>query len=139
MMVRPAVLCPIDFSQASRGALRYAAAIAEHFYAGLTVVTVDDPLLSGAAETLYRDDLRASTRVALEQFITDSFRRPPTVAELHFEVAVGKPATEIARLTQARGADLIVMSTHGRAGMAKMFFGSTTERVLRETRVPVLV
>ena len=139
MMVRPAILCPIDFSQSSRGALRFAAAIAEHFYAGLTVVTVDDPLLSGAADTLYGDDLRASTRGALEQFVTDSFRRLPTVAEWHFEVAVGKPATEIARLAQARGADLIVMSTHGRAGMAKMFFGSTTERVLRETRIPVLV
>ena len=73
----------------------------------------------GQPRPLYGDDLRASTRGALEQFVTDSFRRPPTVAELHFEVAVGKPATEIARLAQARGADLIVMSTHGRAGMAK--------------------
>jgi nucleotide-binding universal stress UspA family protein len=139
MMVRSPVLCPIDFSQASRGALRYAAAIAEHFYAGLTVATVDDPLLSGATETPYRDDLRASTKGALEQFVTDSFRRLPTVAELYLEVVVGKPATEIARLAEARGADLIVMSTHGRAGLAKMFFGSTTERVLRETRIPVLV
>ena len=33
MMTRPSVLCPIDFSDASRGALRYAAAIAEHFHA----------------------------------------------------------------------------------------------------------
>ena len=138
-MVRPAVLCPIDFSHASRGALRFAAAIAEYFHAALTVVTVDDPLLSGATETLYRDDLQASTQGALEQFVTDSFRRLPTVAELFFEVVVGKPATEIARLAEARGADLIVMSTQGRAGMAKMFFGSTTERVLRETRIPVLV
>jgi nucleotide-binding universal stress UspA family protein len=35
-------------------------------------------------------------------------------------------------------ADLIVMSTHGLTGMRKLFFGSTTERVLRETTVPVL-
>ena len=37
-MVRPSILCPIDFSEPSRGALRFAALIAEHFFAGLTVV-----------------------------------------------------------------------------------------------------
>ena len=35
--------------------------------------------------------------------------------------------------------DLIVISSHGRSGLRKMFFGSTTERVLRETTVPVLI
>jgi nucleotide-binding universal stress UspA family protein len=37
------------------------------------------------------------------------------------------------------GAGLIVVSSHGRSGLRKMFFGSTTERVLRETSIPVLV
>jgi nucleotide-binding universal stress UspA family protein len=39
----------------------------------------------------------------------------------------------------ALGVDLIVMSSHGRSGVRKLFFGSTIERVLRETSVPVLV
>ena len=52
---------------------------------------------------------------------------------------VGKPATAILRCALDRSPDLIVMSTHGRTGWRKMFFGSTTERVLRETSVPVLV
>jgi nucleotide-binding universal stress UspA family protein len=52
---------------------------------------------------------------------------------------VGRPAPEILRVAQETGADLIVMSSHGRSGVRKMFFGSTTERVLRETTVPVLV
>ena len=50
MIRRPSVLCPIDFSVASRGALRYALAIAEHFGAGLTLVTVNDPLMADATE-----------------------------------------------------------------------------------------
>ena len=49
-MSRPTILCPIDFSIASRGALRYAIAIAEHFGARLTLLTVSDPLLNEAAE-----------------------------------------------------------------------------------------
>ena len=43
------VLCPVDFSDASRAALRQAAAVAEYFGARLTVLTVDDPLLAQVA------------------------------------------------------------------------------------------
>ena len=140
MVIRPSVLSAVDFSESSRGALRFAAAIAEHFYAGLTVVSVDDPLLSGAAGMVYGETAAAMAQQELEQFVKDTFRRRrPILAELQFEIAIGKPAIEIQRIAQARGSHLIVMSSHGRTGMSKLFFGSTTERVLRETNVPVLV
>ena len=42
-------------------------------------------------------------------------------------------------MARERSSDLIVVSTHGLTGMRKLFFGSTTERVLRETTTPVLV
>lgn len=50
MNVRPSILCPIDFSEASAGALRYAAAIAAHFATRLIVLTVENPLLTEAAD-----------------------------------------------------------------------------------------
>jgi nucleotide-binding universal stress UspA family protein len=53
-------------------------------------------------------------------------------------VAVGKPAQQILHTAREEACDLIVMSTHGLTGMRKLFFGSTTERVLRETTIPVL-
>jgi nucleotide-binding universal stress UspA family protein len=140
MPPRP-ILCPVDFSEASRGALRFAATIAEHFYTGLTVVTVEDLLLSEAAATAYgKGWYERQTEQDLERFVKDTFRRRlPIVAELHLEVAIGNPATEILRVVDERQPDLIVMSTHGRTGVSKLFLGSTTERLLRETRVPVLV
>ena len=49
-MSRPSILCPIDFSSASRGALRYAIAIADRFGARLTLLAVNDPILTEAAE-----------------------------------------------------------------------------------------
>jgi nucleotide-binding universal stress UspA family protein len=55
------------------------------------------------------------------------------------ECAVGKPAAEILRVSRDRACDLIVMSSHGLTGARRLFFGSTTERVLRETTTPVLV
>ena len=42
MDVRPSILCPVDFSDGSAGALRYAAAVASHFATRLIVLTVED-------------------------------------------------------------------------------------------------
>ena len=54
------------------------------------------------------------------------------------DFAVGMPAAEILRVARERSCDLIVMSAHGSAGLPTVV-GSITERVLRETPVPVLV
>ena len=50
MTTTPTILCPIDFSDASRGAVRYAAAIAEHFRAKVLLLAVEDPLLTEALD-----------------------------------------------------------------------------------------
>jgi universal stress protein A len=141
MILRPSVLCPIDFSDASRGALRYAAAVAEHFCAKLTVLTINDPLLEVAADTAYGTAwLPHDSHGELRRFVESTFAgRMLGVQELQSEVATGKPAPEILRVARERSCDLIVMSAHGLTGVRKLFFGSTTERVLRETTVPVLV
>lgn len=141
MVLRPSVLCPVDFSAASRGALRYAGALAEHFHATLTVLTVNDPLLADAAIAFRGSDwLSGQSEQDLEAFVKDTFTsRRPTVPELQLAVATGKPAPVILRTALERRSDVIVMSSHGLTGPAKLIFGSTTERVLRETSVPVLV
>ena len=50
MNSRSTILCPVDFSDASRGALRYARAIAEHFGSRLVILAVEDPLLTEAVD-----------------------------------------------------------------------------------------
>ena len=141
-MVRsPSVLCPVDFSDNSRGALRYAAAIASHLGARLTLLAVNDPLLVEAAQLaagpghLVEDTVRE-----VDTFCRQTFDgKLQAVADVRLEVAAGKPAEEILRMSRERGCDIIVMGSHGSTGFRKLFFGSTTERVLRETTVPVLV
>jgi nucleotide-binding universal stress UspA family protein len=141
MSARPSVICPIDFSEASRSALYHAVAIAEHFGAQLTVMSVDDPLLAEvAASAGHSPSLVEETERELRRFAVDALDRPQQRAlTTEFVVRVGKPATEILDVAAARHADLIVMGSHGRSGVRKLFFGATTERVLRETRFPVLV
>jgi nucleotide-binding universal stress UspA family protein len=141
MNVRPSILCPIDFSDASAGALRYAAAIASHLATRLLVLTVEDPLLTEAMDlgTGVVWTREACTR-EMEEFASTTFGpHSPILATLEYEVAVGKPAPETLRVARERTCDLIVISTHGLTGIRKLFFGSTTERVLRETTCPVLV
>jgi universal stress protein A len=141
MRVRPSVLCPIDFSDASRAALRYAAAIAEHFAARLTLLTVNDPLISDVADMRMGPAwLPEDSEHELRRFFDEAFEhRTPVGVELALEVATGKPAPEILRVAREHTCDIIVMSTHGLTGVRKLFFGATTERVLRETDLPVLV
>jgi len=139
-MIKPSVLCPVDFSDASRGALRYGAVLAEHFGSDLVVMTAMDPLLAeAAAMETSADDVRTATLEALRKFFGETVERGLKATSVAFVACVGKPDAEILRIARERHTDLIVISSHGLSGFRKMFFGSTTERVLRETRVPVLV
>ena len=51
----------------------------------------------------------------------------------------GQPASAILNAAHDRGADAIAMATHGRGGVTRMVFGSTTDMVLGTTHLPTLV
>lgn len=142
MSLGPSIVCPVDFSEGSRAALCYAAAVADHFGARLVVMTVDDPLLvEAAAISRLEPSLPAESEAELRRFAAETLPSGAVAGakKLEFLVTVGKPAIEILQTAKTVGADLIVISSHGRSGLRKMFFGSTTERVLRETTTPVLI
>ena len=94
MSVRPSILCPIDFSEASAGALRYAAAVASHFAMRLVVLTVEDPLLTEAADlgTGVRWDPDECKQEMAEFAGTVFGPQSGSLATVEYEVAVGKPA-----------------------------------------------
>jgi nucleotide-binding universal stress UspA family protein len=132
------ILCPVDFSPQSRTALRAAAAMAARFNASLTVLFVQDPLLVAAGAASYgRRRFLDRTRTELGLFVN---RAIPTKREKQQPIVVseGNPADEILRHATRMRADLLVMGSHGLSGIRKVFFGSTTEQVLRTATVPVL-
>lgn len=132
-----AVVCAVDFSDPSRRALRLAAALAGWSGATLTVATVDDPLLvEAAAQRLTRHEVLAETERELGEFVRESLTT--TTQSPRLVVRVGSPADEIGAVAAELGADLVVVGTHGLRGYQKAVFGSTTERLLRSTRWPVL-
>jgi nucleotide-binding universal stress UspA family protein len=141
MPARPIVLCPVDFSEHSRAALRLAWALAARQHWRVRIVAVNDSLLVQAAAAYAgdADPLSRETGEDLRVFIAETFQGIGTIPEIDIDVRCGKAAPEILAAAQDSSAQLIVMSTQGLSGFRKAFFGATTERVLRETTVPVLV
>jgi nucleotide-binding universal stress UspA family protein len=128
-------VCPIDFSDCSRRALQYAAALASHFGAALGVIHVADPMLAGAAAihqfNLLGDEARAELRAFVEAEI-------PLSPSSDLTIVQGAAHREILKYAARKRADLIVVGTHGLTGVRKAFFGSTTRSVLRRASIPVL-
>lgn len=133
------ILCPVDFSAQSRLALHAAGTLAARFDAHITVLFGDDPLLWQAARIAF--DPRAVKKTAeaeLRRFVQRTIGRDHDDRVIAYEIVAGKPAAEIHKAARRASADLVVMGMHGLSGPKKLMFGSTTEAVLRNTRVPVL-
>lgn len=134
------VLCPVDFSEHSRLALQYAAAIAARGRGRLRVLFVNDPFLVAAAAAAYnREALGAASAVELKRFVTSALpARMRARLDIVYETLLGAPAREILRAAVRGTSDLIVLGTHGLNGTRRLLLGSTTAGVLRRARVPVL-
>jgi len=137
--VQATLLCPVDFSPLSRGALHYALAIARRIHARLVVQTVDDPLLAEVGDTRLGEGWsRANSETQLRAMVNEAEQGFPP-AHVIYDVRLGKPAPVILETARDHGCALVVMSTHGRSGIGKFLLGAVAERVLRETTVPVLL
>jgi universal stress protein A len=134
------ILCPVDFSATSRSALRVAGALARDAGGTLTVLFVNDPLLTAAAAAAYDAKAMArTTEVALRAFVRRVLGRwPALVRSTRCLTAVGRPAREIVKAAKQERADLVVMGTHGLTGVRRLILGSVTEEVLRTISIPVL-
>jgi nucleotide-binding universal stress UspA family protein len=135
------ILCPVDFSEPSLGALQTAFSMAEEADARLTVLNVlawpDDEtfLVETFNDRSLLARLEEETARRLDAFITDDARvwsRPEV------KVAVGKPYREILASAKDMAADLIVIGVHGRGTAGLTLFGSTTNQVVRRAACPVL-
>ncbi len=126
------ILFPSDFSPSSLRALPYAEEMARRFDAELLVLFVD------FAPTIYdpsSEDVPSSKR-ALEQAAEVLRGRRVRARGVYRR---GAAAEEIVRAVAAEGADLIVMGTHGRTGLAHALMGSVAESVVRRAACPVLM
>lgn len=130
------ILFPTDFSHASDEVLPHATALARDTGATLIILHVEEPPLAYGGGELYYGIPEPNTD-ALQQMLEKIKPADPNVQFVH-RMVTGDPATEIVRVAQDEGADLIVMSTHGRSGLTRVLMGSVAELVVRRSSCPVL-
>jgi nucleotide-binding universal stress UspA family protein len=138
------VLHPSDCSGPANAAFRVAVAVARVHRAELLLVHVlpaPTPLVGGrrSVPLRTRDELLAIARRAADRQLALLLAkaRLSKVRARAFLVH-GDPHREILRAARAKEADLIVMGTHGRTGLSRLFLGSVAERVVRLASCPVL-
>jgi nucleotide-binding universal stress UspA family protein len=137
------ILHPTDFSPASRPALARAVAMAKEQRAelvichvmSLVVPMVGDGYVPPGVYEQIETSTRRSARRQLDAQVARARRAGVRARGL---LAEGVPHDRILRVARAQKADLIVMGTHGRTGLGRLFLGSVADRVVATSRVPVL-
>jgi nucleotide-binding universal stress UspA family protein len=136
------ILHATDFSRASTTALKWAVDMAKANRARLTVVHVMAPpslALPGegyVSPALY-ESLESSARAQANKRLAKVVARAKTAGvRANVLLLEGVPHERIARA--ARRADLLVIGTHGRSGLAKLFLGSVASRLVTLAPCPVL-
>lgn len=131
------LLVPLDGSDAAQAALDYAALIPSRVVILLSVIP------DGAAEFLawgpeQREEWRAAAVARVTAYLDEvAATLERQGREVETRVAWGDPAEQI--LAAATGADLIIMTTHGRGAGERILYGSVADRVVRHAPIPVLL
>lgn len=137
------VLFASDFSKASRKAFATAIAMAKANRATLTILHVIMPLtpilpeqyLTGQTWEQIDREARRWSQQQLRRLTAKATTRGIRVVGLLLE---GDPALVIARTARLKGADLLVVGTHGRTGWARFFVGSVASRLVATASCPVV-
>lgn len=142
MLKSPDILVPIDFSSCSVNALRVAIGIAAP-EGDLTLLHVIDEEFVDAAVVAgmgSSDDIRVRLKEQAESNFTSMLEGIDTTqVDLEKMIVVGLPFVEILKIARDLDLPMIVMGIRGQSTPAEeILFGSTAEKVLRGTRVPVL-
>ncbi len=136
------ILVPIDFSNYSKNALKYAVNFAKKFNSKIYLVYVVEPVIypsdfSMGQVTFPVSDIEMNERAKDE---LESLAKTEIGSQFEVETVIktGKPFVEINETASELDIDLIIIATHGHTGMEHLLFGSTAEKVVRKAPCPVL-
>jgi nucleotide-binding universal stress UspA family protein len=138
------ILVPVDFSASSLKALEYAVELGRSSRAEMVLFHAVEPVYFAATGGIYGAGFDASLvyreleNAARERLAALARKLTARRLRVRTLLAVGAAHRSIADAARSVKADLIVMSTHGRTGVAHALMGSVAERVVRTAPCPVL-
>ena len=134
------ILCPVDFFPASDAAANYAAGLAANYGATVHLLHVIAPILPTTYD--YAIDtvgiLKSLEKSARDEMNLLAARMGDAGVRSEISICVGDVYDEIKRAIEMEKPELVVMGTHGRRGVERWFMGSTTEKLMRHSPVPLL-
>lgn len=136
------ILFAVDFSQSSEYAFQYALSLAKKFGSRLLIIhVINEPVdLRGfyvphiSFEKL-EQEIEEGAKKMMEKFCRQQIAN---FSNYETYIVPGIPYDEIIKKAQEQSADLILMGTHGRTGLDHVLFGSTAEKVVRKSPIPVM-
>ena len=137
------LLVPIDFSPYSKQATEYAISLARNFNASITFLHVVEqeifpPFYASGVESVFEIDPDLDKRVIenMNEFLSEQLDGH---IETSYIVREGKSHKEIVDFAREDKSDIIVIASHGLTGLDYILLGSTTEKVIRWAKCPVLI
>lgn len=132
------ILVPLDTSEVSAEALVPAAELAKALGSKMLLAAIADVVVKNAMVELMESE-RITAEQALQIYLDE---QAADLAGYGIEIATTvvdarDAAAAITDTADARDADMIVMCTHGRSGAARWLLGSTADRVVRSSTVPI--
>jgi nucleotide-binding universal stress UspA family protein len=135
------VAVAVDFSAASAGAVEQALTLASDAGDRVTLLHVVPGLSAGMLPHYYRfgfAEYQSALMSAARQRLQLAVPTERTAATIDAKILVGDTATEISRVVEGIGADLLVAGAPRRGVVSRALFGTTVARLLRVIRVPML-
>lgn len=140
------ILCPVDFSELSLLALKYAAVGAREYGAELTVLhahAFDLPRYFVQSETSHLIRELSAAKKGARDYLTSSVKeilgKAVQLLSVRYEVVDADPLDAILDLAEKHKTDLIVLGTHGYGRVKRLLLGSVAENVVRQAKVPVFL
>ncbi len=139
------ILVPLDGSDFAEQALGLARLIADHYQATMILVSVVPPLddvalAEGGVVPLWTVNNQQTARTYAAEYLSSTANE---LVESGLQVRTrwidGDPAETITAIADEEHVDLIVMSTHGRSGISRLWLGSVATRVIRRADQPILL
>jgi len=132
------LVVPLDQSSLAEDALGRAVALVRATGASLDLVLVHDPFSFSGFADVPADTKRWADEEAYLERIVHELESGASIKASH-EVIKGAPVETICQHAQDIGADLIVMTSHGRTGFSRAWLGSVADGVIRQAGIPVLL
>jgi nucleotide-binding universal stress UspA family protein len=137
------ILLPTDFSLGSEEAFEHAKDIAKSMGAKIHLLHVIQPVVYPTGIELAHESLinleQDLEKVGQKNIDKVSERLTNLGIDNSTHILLGKPSEQIMEYVNKFDIDLVVIATHGASGLEHFLFGSTTEKVIRKVKCPVLV